>query len=89
MEFFYAAKIIEEIPGVEVPYKIFFKEFPVIFDKPVEKVNQALRNHKIFGGKDLSKDFPELGDSALYCVTEVHNLAQIEALGEALREALS
>jgi glycine dehydrogenase subunit 1 len=85
----YAAKIIEEIPGVEVPYKIFFKEFPVIFDKPVEKVNQALRNHKIFGGKDLSKDFPELGDSALYCVTEVHSLAQIEALGEALREALS
>ena len=32
----------------------------------------ALREHGIFGGKDLSRDFPELGQSALYCVTEVH-----------------
>ena len=43
----------------------------------------------IFGGKDLSTDFPELGQSALYCVTEVHNREDIDALGSAMKEAVS
>ena len=53
----------------------FFKEFVVDFDgtgKTVAEVNRALRERGIFGGKDLSRDFPTLGQSALYCVTEVH-----------------
>ena len=53
----------------------FFKEFVVVFDetgRTVAEVNRALREQGIFGGKDLSSDFPELGQSALYCVTEVH-----------------
>ena len=66
----------------------FFKEFPVKFSKPVEEVNKALLDHKIFGGKDLSRDYPELGDSALYCVTEMHSLGMIEKLEAALKEVL-
>ena len=85
----YAAMMIDEIPGAEVPFKVFFKEFPVTLEKPVEEVNQSLRSHKIFGGKDLTEDFPELGNISLYCVTEVHSLNQIEALIKALRGALS
>jgi len=42
--------------------------------------------HEIFGGKDLSDEFPELGESALYCVTEVHTLEEIDALVDALKE---
>ena len=52
-----------------------FKEFVVNFDrtgKTVKQINKALLNKKIFGGKNLSKEFPELGQSALYCVTEIH-----------------
>ena len=40
----------------------FFKEFVVVFDetgKTVAEVNRGLREHGIFGGKDLSRDFPD------------------------------
>ncbi len=84
----YTASILEELKGVEVPFKGFFKEFPVKFSKPVEEINKALLDHKIFGGKDLSRDYPELGDSALYCVTEMHSLGMIEKLEAALKEVL-
>ena len=38
--------------------------------KTVAEVNESLLEKGIFGGKDLSAEFPELGQSALYCVTE-------------------
>ena len=38
--------------------------------KTVEEINQLLLSRQIFGGVDLSRDYPELGQSALYCVTE-------------------
>ena len=85
----YTAAILNELNGVEVPYSGFFKEFPIKFNKPVEEVNKELLSHSIFGGNDLSTDFPMLGDSALYCVTEMHSLEMIEKLEEALREVVA
>ena len=67
----------------------FFKEFVVSFDgtgKTVADVNKALLGHGIFGGKDLSADFPELGQSALYCVTEFYDQADIDTLVSAVGE---
>ena len=52
-----------------------FKEFVVDFNdtgKTVRQINSTLLQKGIFGGKDLSQDFPELGQSALYCITEIH-----------------
>ena len=43
-------------------------------------INHILRGHQIFGGKDLSAELPELGQSALYCVTEIHAEADIDRL---------
>ena len=85
----YTASILEELDGVEVPYRGFFKEFPVKFSKPVKDVNKSLLDHEIFGGKDLTRDYPELGESALYCVTEMHSLDMIEKLEAALKEVLA
>jgi glycine dehydrogenase subunit 1 len=85
----YTASLIEEINGVAVPFRGFFKEFPVKFSKPVKEINEALLGHGIFGGKDISKEYPKLGDSALYCVTEMHNLDMLEKLDAALREVLA
>ncbi len=85
----YTAGLIEEIDGVEVPFKGFFKEFPVKFNKPVGEINKKLLDYEIFGGKDLTKDYPELGDSALYCVTEMHTLGMLEKLDAALKEVLA
>lgn len=89
----YAAKKISEIPGVEVKMPgPFFKEFVVNFDmtgKTVAQINQALLGYKILGGKDLSFDFADMGQSALFCVTEVHTQADIDKLVYALKGIVS
>jgi hypothetical protein len=54
--------------------------------KTVAEVNKKLLGHRIFGGKDLSGEFPELGQSALYCVTEYYDQADIDALVSAVKE---
>lgn len=89
----YAIKLLHGIKGVKTP--VFgaphFKEFVVNFDrtgKTVKQINKALLKEKIFGGKDLSKEFPELGQSALYCVTEIHTQADLIRLAKALREVI-
>ena len=38
------------------------------------------------GGKDLSGEYPQFGQSALYCVTEAHTLDDIERLIAALND---
>jgi len=56
--------------------------------KTVQQINQLLHEKGIFGGNDLSADFPSLGQSALYCVTEVHTQADIDTLVNAIQEAV-
>jgi len=89
----YALKSLSKLDGVEVLFPDnVFKEFVVNFDdtgKSVETINKALLAYGIFGGKDLSEDFPEMGNSALYCVTEVHGKEDIDRLTEALKEVVS
>jgi glycine dehydrogenase subunit 1 len=83
----YAAALIERLPGVSVAFGGFFKEFVVTFERrTVAEVNAALLERGIFGGLDLSADFPELGQSALYCVTEVHAQEDLDRLAGALAE---
>jgi len=89
----YAMGKLDQIQGVEAP--VFcaphFQEFAVNFDgtgSTVAEINAALLTRNIFGGKDLSTEFPELGQSALYCVTEMHTQADIDRLACALREVV-
>jgi glycine dehydrogenase subunit 1 len=86
----YAAKKLGELSGVEIKLSpSFFKEFVVGFDgtgKTVAEINKALLDHGVFGGKDVSEEFPELGQSALYCVTEYHDQADIDRLVSAVKE---
>jgi glycine dehydrogenase subunit 1 len=42
----------------------------------------------IHAGKNVSQEFQELGETALYCVTEVHTKADIDALADALEKIL-
>ncbi len=88
----YAINKLNQVPGVKTHFLAtpHFKEFVVNFDKTgktVGQINQALHEKGIFGGKDLSADFPSLGQSALYCVTEVHTQADIDRLVNAIQEA--
>lgn len=88
----YAARQLAQLPGVQIRWNGFFKEFVVDFNATratVAEINKALLDRGIFGGKDLSTDFPELGQSALFCVTEIHTADDIDALSAALKEALA
>ena len=84
----YAKDMLSGIKGIQTLFdSCDFKEFVVNFDgtgKSVGEINKALLGHKIFAGKNLSADFPELGKSALFCVTEIHTKEDIDALGHAL-----
>ena len=87
----YAARVLGEVPGIEAPVldAPFFQEFAVNFGrKSVKEVHSALLRSGIQGGKDITHDFPQYGNSALYCVTEVHTADDIDRLADTLRRAL-
>jgi len=89
----YAMQVLEKIDGVKAPvFKApHFKEFTVNFDatgKAVSEVHRGLLERQVHGGKDVSKEFPELGESALYCVTETHSKEDIDNLVCALEQVL-
>jgi glycine dehydrogenase subunit 1 len=89
----YLAKQLAAVPGVKAPglQAAFYKEFVVDFNatgRTVAELNQALLEQNIFGGKDLSQDFPRLGQSALYCVTELVSQAEIDRFISVLNSIL-
>jgi glycine dehydrogenase subunit 1 len=88
---YYAMKRLSEIPGLKVPVfpSPHFEEFTVDFDgtgKSVRDLNRALLKHGIQGGRDVSSEFPELGNTAVYCVTEMHSKEDIDKLASNLTE---
>jgi len=90
----YAMHLLSEIDSLKTPIfdSSHFKEFTVNFDKTklsVKKIHQKLLQNGIHGGKDISKDFPELGESALYCVTEIHSKEEIERLANAIKDIIT
>jgi glycine dehydrogenase subunit 1 len=90
----YAMLRLAKIPGVRAPAfrSSHFQEFVVDLNgtgRTVAEINQGLLARGILGGKDLSQEFPELGQSALYCVTEVHTREDIDRLAAALKEVVA
>ncbi len=87
----YAMSKLNLIEGVKAPLfkSHHFKEFAVNFDKTGKRVQNIhktlLKKYGIHGGKNISKEFPELGQTALYCVTEVHSKDNIDQLARDLR----
>jgi glycine dehydrogenase subunit 1 len=68
-----------------------FNEFVVKIDKggkTAVEVNQALLDRDIFGGKDLSDEFTALGQSILFCISEIHSQADIDRLVSILKEVV-
>jgi glycine dehydrogenase subunit 1 len=88
----YVIQRIGDIKGLHAPILegSHFKEFVLNFDgieAAVSAVNRVLYyDYGILGGKDLSTEYPEFGQSALYCVTEAHTLEDIERLVTALSD---
>ncbi len=89
----YAIERLRELRNVVAPrFEAFhFMEFTVDFNKTgkgVAEINHQMLKAGIQGGLDVGKHFPELGESALYCFTEVHSRRDIEMLADKLHEIL-
>jgi glycine dehydrogenase subunit 1 len=85
-------KRLNEIKGVKTPLfdAQHFKEFTVNFDETgisSKEIHDELLKKDIQGGKILTS-FPELGDTALYCVTETNSRQDIDSLVNALDDVL-
>jgi glycine dehydrogenase subunit 1 len=88
----YAAKKLNEIKGVTAPAigDSIWKEFVVQFDDSItaEKMHSALLKHDFHGGKILIEEFPEFGESMLFCFTELHDKETIDELVAAIRSIM-
>jgi len=89
----YAMRILNKIHGVKAPLfkSTHFKEFSVNFSgtkKTVSHIHKQLLQRGIHGGKSLTKEFSELGETALYCVTEIHSKEEIDNLAETLKQII-
>jgi len=89
----YAMGQLAGVEGVRAP--VFdaphFKEFTVNFDKAkksVQSVNEDLLYYGVQGGKSIAGEFPELGETAVYCVTETHSKHDIDRLATAIKNIL-
>jgi len=87
----YAMQLLSRIEGIKAPVfeSVHFKEFTVNFDGTglsVKEVSEKLLKMGVHGGKDISTEFPELGQTALYCVTEIHSKGDIELLAKSLEK---
>jgi glycine dehydrogenase subunit 1 len=82
----YATKQLSSLPGYELlSEKPFFKEFPLRCPRPVGEINDYLLDEwGIIGGYDLGRDYPDLVNTMLVCVTEMTAKEEIDLLVEAL-----
>ena len=89
----YAVAELGKIKGVRAPAldAPFFQEFIVNLDdarKTVREVNDALLEMGIYGGINLSKIFPNLGESLMLSVTEMHTKGDIDLLVRSIRQVV-
>jgi len=84
----YAASEIDRLAGYTVLQdRPFFKEFAVRCPRPVAEINTRLiEDWGITGGYDLGRDYPQLQDHMLVCVTEMNPRDEIDLFVEALRD---
>lgn len=75
-------------PGFDAPH---FNEFLVSFEdsgRSVKEVNSELLKFGVHGGKSLKEEFPEFGESSLWCSTELHSEEDIDWAIRALERIL-
>jgi glycine dehydrogenase subunit 1 len=89
----YAANQMNAIPSVRAPAlgEFIWKEFVVRFENGItaEQVHNSLLKQGIQGGKILTDDFPELGESILFSVTEMHSQDAIDNLVITIKETVT
>ncbi|MBA3913593.1 MAG: aminomethyl-transferring glycine dehydrogenase subunit GcvPA [Acidobacteriales bacterium] len=64
-----------------------FNEFVIQTDEDVHAINNRLLGHKIVGGFALRKFYPDLGNAALWCCTELTPRSAIDTAAGVLAES--
>jgi glycine dehydrogenase subunit 1 len=78
---------VTAVPGCEVVFGApGFNEFVLRVPGPASGVLEGLRKHRIIGGLDLGRFYPELADCILMNATELTTKTQIGHLASVLRE---
>lgn len=68
--------------------KPFFKEFSITGHSNTDHVNEELLKHGILGGYNLEKEYIELSNSMLLCVTEKRTKEEIDRLVKLMSEVV-
>ena len=89
----YAMRLLSKIDGIKSPLfkSPHFKEFTVNLELSnigIVELHRRLLKRGIQGGKTLTDEFPALGETALYCVTEMHEKKDIELLANTIKRIL-
>lgn len=83
----YAARAISKLRRYKVvTTKPFFKEFVVKCPAPIQEINDKLLDWDIIGGYDLGRDYRDMANHMLLCVTERNTREQIDYLVKVLKE---
>jgi glycine dehydrogenase subunit 1 len=64
-----------------------FNEFVVVSSEDPSAINARLLGHKIVGGLPLKKFYPELGNAALWCCTELTTRSMIDTAAGLVAES--
>ena len=87
----YLKRRLAAVPGVRIAAGAHLREVVISFEGAggtVAEINGALLARGIFGGRDLSRDFPWLGQAALYAVNDTIGQMGIDCLADALADVL-
>lgn len=89
----YAIKRLGELAHSTIPrfHGQHYQEFVATFrgaGHTVSSINKNLLSQGIHGGKSLTKEFPDIGESSLFCITEMHTAQAIDKLRTALGKTL-
>jgi glycine dehydrogenase subunit 1 len=87
-----ASRRLSEVRGIKAPLFSgeFFQEFTIKSEKiGLYSLFKALLDRRIIPGIILDRDFPELKNVLLSCITEIHRQEDIERFAEAVEEAVA
>lgn len=86
----YGLEKLASIPGIKKRFSgPIFNEFAIQLKKPVAEVLNKLVSHGFLAGYPLARDYPELKDCLLMCITEVYPKEIIDRLAQIMAEVLS
>lgn len=83
----YTAREFAAIPATAIHFSApFFNEFVVKIPGDVEDLLEVLGKHRIIGGLNLARFYPELENHLLVCVTETSSRAALDRVIEICRQ---